>query len=386
MNPARPLPLRLRHAALPLLLSLGLAGCASINERLQGDKIDYKTSGTKTVTLEVPPDLTQLTRDSRYQPVGGAISASALQAAPQPGAAASAPVTVAPSKVGDVTLERAGTQRWLATAQTPEQLWPQLQAFWQERGFALELEQRETGLMETNWAENRANVPQDFIRSTIGKVFDSVWDSGLRDLYRTRLERGADGRTEIYISHRGMEEVYTSERKESTIWQPRPADPELEAVMLSRLMLKLGSQQEQATAVEKTAATPSPAPGTARARLLGPAGAGLQVDDGFDRAWRRVGLALDRNGFTVEDRDRSQGQYFVRYVDPAQASKGEPGFFAKLFGSDKDKLVAGTPARYRIALQSQAETTVVKVLNGQGAPETGDAAQRILEMLATELR
>lgn len=383
MNPVR-IPC-LRLAALPLLLSLGLAGCSSINEKLQGGKIDYKSSGAKTVSLEVPPDLTQLSKDSRYQPVGGAISASALQGAVRPGTAAAAAAPVAPGKVGEVTLERAGTQRWLATAQTPEQLWPQLQAFWEERGFLLELEQRETGLMETNWVENRAKIPQDFIRSTIGKVFDNVYDSGERDRFRTRLERGADGRTEIYISHRGMIEVYTSERKESTIWQPRPVDPELEAVMLSRLMLKLGGQQEQAAAVEEAAASTTPAPTAARARLLGVGGAGLQVDDGFDRAWRRVGLALDRNGFTVEDRDRSQGQYFVRYVDPAAANKPEPGFIAKLFGADS-KAAAGTPARYRIALRSEAESTVVTVLDSQGAPEKGDAAQRILELLVTELR
>ncbi len=370
-----------------LLIALGLAGCSSINEKLQGDKLDYKTSGAKSVTLEVPPDLTQLTRDSRYQPVGGAISASALQAAPPIGAvAASAPTTVAPSKVGEVTLERAGSQRWLSTAQKPEDLWPQLQAFWQERGFNLELDQRETGLMETNWAENRANIPQDFIRGTIGKVFDSVWDSGQRDLYRTRLERAADGRTEIYISHRGMVEVYTNERKDSTIWQPRAPDPELEAVMLSRLMIKLGGKQEVAATVEKSAVTTSPAPAAARARLLGSVGAGLQVDDGFDRAWRRVGLALDRNGFTVEDRDRSQGQYYVRYVDPTEAAKSEPGFFAKMFGAEKNKTPAGGPVRYRIALQSQADSTVVKVLDSQGTPQAGDAAQRILELLVTELR
>lgn len=370
---------------LVLLIALGLTACASINEKLQGDKIDYRTSGAKSVTLEVPPDLTQLSRDSRYQPVGGTVSASTLQSAAPVSTGASGPADVAPNTVGDVKLERAGSQRWLSTAQTPEQLWPQLQAFWQERGFSLELDQRDTGLMETNWAENRANIPQDFIRSTIGKVFDSVWDSGQRDLYRTRIERGADGRTEIYISHRGMVEVYTSERKDSTTWQPRAPDPDLEAVMLSRLMIKLGGQQEIAAAVEKSAGSTSPAPAAARARLLDDK-AGLQVDDSFDRAWRRVGLALDRNGFTVEDRDRSRGQYYVRYIDPADASKGEPGFFSRLFSSDKNSSAAGAPTHYRIALQSQDDRTLVKVLDNQGAPQTGDTAQRILELLVTELR
>lgn len=375
---------------LPLALLAGLAACSSINKSLEGDKVDYRTAGAKTVSLEVPPDLSQLAKDSRYQPVGGAISASTLQGAASPVAPA-ASAAVAPAGVGDVRLERAGTQRWLTTKQTPEQLWPQLQVFWQERGFTLEVEQRDTGLMETNWAENRANLPQDFLRRTLGRVIESLYDTGERDRYRTRLERSADGGTEIYISHRGMVEVYTTERKDSTVWQPRPADPELEAVMLSRLMTTLGAREEQAKLAQAAAATPAAggaAAPAARARLLpGTPTGGLQVDDGFDRAWRRVGLALDRSGFTVEDRDRAQGLYFVRYVDPAKAGKEEPGFFGRLFGGgDKDAGAQGNLARYRIAVKGEAESTLVTVQNNQGAPETSDTARRILELLVTDLR
>lgn len=385
VNPARTLPLH--HGVLPLALVLGLAGCSSMSDTMQGDKVDYKSSGAKTVSLEVPPDLTQLSRDGRYLPASGVVSASALKSgtAPSGAAVSTAPSSVAPNKSGDVTLERAGAQRWLTTKQTPEQLWPLLQAFWQERGFLLETEQKDTGLMETNWVENRAKLPQDFIRSTIGKVFDGMYDTGERDRFRTRLERTASGGTEIYISHRGMVEVYSNERKDATVWQPRPADPDLEAVMLSRLMLKLGVKEEQAKSVETAAGVVAATPGAARARMVGAAGAGLQVDDGFDRAWRRVGLALDRSGFTVEDRDRTQGQYFVRYIDSAPGSKSEPGFFARLFGSD-NKDAANAVARFRIALKSEGNVTLVTVLNGQGAPETGDTAQRILDRLLLDLK
>jgi outer membrane protein assembly factor BamC len=388
---------------LALVAAFGLGACSSINESLQGSKVDYKSSASKSVSLEVPPDLSQLSRDSRYTPTGGSISAAALQTPAAPGVAVpagsgaaaattKAAASVAPSTYGDVQLVRAGSQRWLTTKQTPEQLWPQLQAFWGERGFQLDVEQKDVGLMETNWNENRAKLPQDFIRRAIGTVIDGLYDTGERDRFRTRLERGADGGTEIYISHRGMVEVYVDERKSGTMWQPRPADPELEAVMLSRLMLKLGAKEEQAKAAEvqaaQVAAAPNVTPPAARARLLsGDQGSGLQVDDGFDRAWRRVGLALDRGGFTVEDRDRAQGLYFVRYVEPGSEDAKEPGFFSRLFSSDKDKAAqANALARYRIALKSQAESTMVTVLNNQGSTETGPAAKRILERLVTDLR
>ena len=372
---------------LAALSVLPLAGCSSIESLLPGDKIDYRTSGAaaKTSGLEVPPDLTQLTRDSRYQPIqGGAVSAAAYQS----GTAVAAPATVQASTVaaqsaGDVRMERLGNERWLRTSLTPEQLWPQLQGFWKERGFVLVQDQAAAGVMETDWAENRGKIPMDFIRGSIGKVFDGAYSTGELDKFRTRVERVEGGGSEVYITHRGMIEVYRGERKDNTVWQPRLADPQLEGEMLSRLMLRLGATEEVTKAAVVASSVPAAA---ARARLLTdlPA-ASLQVDDGFDRAWRRVGVALDRSGFTVEDRDRTQGIYFIRYADPAFAGKDEPNFIAKLFSfGKKDDLAA--LARYRVAVKADGERSTVSVLNGQGAPENGDTGKRITTMLLEELK
>ncbi len=364
---------------------LALSGCSSLDSLMSGDKIDYRTSsGARTTGLEVPPDLTQLTRDSRYQPTqGGAVSAAAYQAnTPAAAAVTTAAATIAPQVAGDVRVERLGNQRWLRTSLTPEQLWPQLQAFWKERGFVLTQDQPAAGVMETDWAENRAKLPLDFVRGSIGKVFDGAYSTGELDKFRTRVERGASG-TEVYITHRGMIEVYNNERKDSTIWQPRQPDPQLEGELLSRLMLKLGATEE----VAKTAvAAPSAAGAAARARIVtDQPTATLQVDDGFDRAWRRVGVALDRSGFTVEDRDRTQGVYFVRYIDPKFAGKDEPSLFSKIFSFGK-KEDAGSLTRYRVVVKSEGERSTVTVLNGQGAPENGDAGKRITSLLLEDLK
>jgi outer membrane protein assembly factor BamC len=380
-----PVTRSLTLAALAATTALTLGACSSVDSLMSGDKIDYRSSGApRSAGLEVPPDLTQLTRDSRYQLTqGGAVSAAAYQAsAPAATALPTAATTVAPQAAGDVRLERLGNERWLRTSLTPEQLWPQLQAFWKELGFVLTQDQPATGVMETDWAENRAKLPLDFVRSSIGKVLDSVYSTGELDKYRTRIERSANG-TEIYITHRGMVETYTGERKESTAWQPRQPDPQLEGEFLSRLMLKLGASAEAA----KTAvATPAAAGAPARARIVaGAPTATLQIDDGFDRAWRRVGVALDRSGFTVEDRDRTQGVYFVRYIDPKFAGKEEPGLFSKLFnfGAKDD---AGSPARYRVVVKADGDRSTVAVLNGQGAPENGTTGQRITSLLLDELK
>jgi outer membrane protein assembly factor BamC len=364
------------------VLALGLAGCGSLENLMSGDKIDYRSVGTKTNGLEVPPDLTQLARDSRYAQPGGVVSASTFQA-PQPAnATPSTSQAVAPQALGELRVERAGNQRWLATTIPAEKLWPQLQSFWADRGFKLVVNQADAGVMETEWAENRAKLPQDIIRSTVGRVFDSLYSTGERDKFRTRVERTPTG-SEIYITHRGMVEVYSDQLKEQTVWQPRPADPDLEAELLSRLMVKLGAKEE----VAKTtiASTPSAAP-RARAIATGPAAA-MQVDDGFDRAWRRVGLALDRSGFTVEDRDRSQGVYFIRYVDPAQAGKEEPGVLSKLFSFvGVGKTEPTGPTRYRVVVKAEGNASTVTVQNTQGGPENGEAGQRIVKLLVDDLK
>ncbi len=364
-------------------LAMSLAACSSVEGLVSGDKIDYRSSAsTKPTPLDVPPDLTQLAVDPRYAPQAGTISASTLQS---PATAvlpvASAASSVAAQTVGDFRIERLGTQRWLSTPLTPEQLWPQLQAFWKDRGLTLSVDEPAVGVMETDWAENRAKLPSDLIRNTLGRLVDSLYSTGERDKFRTRVERTPTG-SEIYITHRGMEEVATGAQKETVVWQPRPSDPQLESEFLSRLMVKLGVKE----AVAKAAVAEQNAPAApTRARIIeGRPAATLQVDDSFDRAWRRVGLSLDRSGFTVEDRDRAQGLYFVRYVDPAQAGKEEPGFFSRLFSSDANKLTG--PVRYRVSVKGEGNQTIVSVLNTKGEPENGDAGTRIIKLLVDELK
>jgi outer membrane protein assembly factor BamC len=366
-------------------LMASLTGCGMIGSVVGNDKVDYK-SAKKASTLDVPPDLTQLQKDNRYSlpdSSNGIATASGYNAQKGSGPVASvqAGTAVAPAAMNDIRVERAGNQRWLVVKQTPEQLWPQLKQFWEDAGFTLALDMPTAGIMETEWNENRAKIPQDFIRNTVGKVFDSLYSSGERDKFRTRLERNADGTTEIYVSHRGAQEVVTGAQKESTMWTARPNDPGLEAQFLARLMTKLGSTEDAQAKTAVASAIVQPQ----HATLVG-AGAdrAVSVDEGFDRAWRRVGLALDRAGFTVEDRDRTQGTYFVRYVN--QEAGETKGFFSKLFSwgeSESDK----EAQRYRIAVKAGAGSdSLVTVLNNTGKPETGPVAEKILTLLHEQLK
>jgi outer membrane protein assembly factor BamC len=270
----------------------------------------------------------------------------------------------------------------------PDKLWPAVKDFWQQNGFLLRVESPESGVMETDWAENRARVSEGAVRDFLNRVFESLYSTSERDKYRTRFDRTPDGSgTEIYISHRGMQELYTTREPTSstigqTAWQPRPSDPELEAEYLRRLMLRLGARDEKAKlAAASGAATPE------RAALVkrNDGTESLQVNEAFDRAWRRVGLALDRVGFTVEDRDRQKGLYFVRYADPeVEMQDKDKGLIGRLFSFGSDSKVKAE--QYRVQIVAEQERSQVQVLNKEGAAEQSKTAQRILTLLHEQLK
>lgn len=372
-----------------LLLAFGLGGCSFLGDTTPGnDSLDYRSGATKTASLEVPPDLTPLANDGRYAPQSGSVSASALASgAGRPVATAGGPM-VAITNVGEVHLERSGDQSWIVTPQAPEQVWIKARQFWLDRGFTIAREDAEAGTLETGWAENRAKLPNDIVRRTIGSVVDGLFDTGERDRFMMRVERGTKG-TEIFVSHHGIEErVLGRNASEQVVWTPREGDPQLEREVLTRLMVALGAKDEAARA-EVTATTTTAGTATAttaaKARVLtGKPGATMQVDDGLERAWRRIGLALDRGGFTVEDRDRNQGLYFVRFVDTKEAAKDEPNFFERWFMSDDQAKKALN--RYRIQIKADGAATLATVLNFKGEPDNSENAQKIVTLLVDELK
>lgn len=366
-----------------LAISVVLAGCSSMS--IETKKIDYKSAG-KLPPLEIPPDLTSPNRDERYavpdiSPRGTATFSA--YSSERTGTKEAAAQEVLP-QIDKMRVERAGSQRWLVVSGTPDKVWPTLKEFWQELGFIVNLELPDAGIMETDWAENRAKLPQDMIRATLGKFLDQVYSTPERDKFRTRLEKGAEeGTTEIYISHRGMYEVYANESQDRTVWQPRPADPELEAEMLRRLMVRLGTEENRSKTLMAAESRKEE-----RAKLIRPAGGAgsLQLQEAFDRSWRRVGLALDRVGFTVEDRDRTKGLYFVRYVDPETGStkKSDGGFLSKLKFWDSGKPAANQ--QFRILVEGDGGESTVKILTREGGVDNTETARKILSLLHDQLK
>ena len=316
----------------------------------------------------------------------GDASAAAFQAQRAATEATSGTVqNVASDQIGDVQIRREGNQRWLVVPRKPQQLWNPVKAFWENNGFALTTDDPRLGVMETDWAENRANIPMDPVRRLLGKAFDSVYSTGELDRYRTRIESNASGGTNIFVTHRGMEEVLTGREKEVATWRSRPNSPELENEMLRRLMVSLGVPQAQADAVvRQQGAAAQTASQQARAAVQHDTAAGtLLLQDSTEQAWRRLGLALDRTGYTVESSNPQSGSYLVRYVQPSAERESKPGLLTRLFGKSKD---APKPVRYLVQVQPQAQGSLVRVLNEGGQPVSQAESAPILRVLAEDLR
>jgi outer membrane protein assembly factor BamC len=369
----------LSTVAVLMCVCFGLVSCKSVTSN---DTVDYKSAGAvRGPNLSYPPDLITAQADRRYIVQDGTATMSEYNAAAKKSAQLRSNVMTG---IPGMRIARDGERRWLVVEKPAPELYPQIKDFWQENGFLLVIDSPSTGIMETDWAENRAKIAQDWIRSTIGGALDTIYDTGERDKYKTRLEAIKPSETEIYITQRGAVEKCTTDNTGaciSTIWTPRPNDPELEAAFLARLMERLGMTQEQAKAM--VAAPLGPKAPKAKLVQEGVDKAHIDLGTSFDRAWRDVGLALDRSNFTVEDRDRSSGVYYVRYVSPKDTGETK-GFFANMFSSKDDSSLKAK--KYRVLVQKAGdEASSVYVQDADGKPENTPAGFQLLTLLTEQL-
>ena len=382
---------RLTVASAALCALVGCSQLEKIGIHMPSTRAEYESS-TSRAPLDVPPDLDSVARTDRFTiPSRPQIVSANAENAKQrmeaekrgEGSYEVIPQTIYAKVVRD------GQTRYVHVNVEPDKVWPVLQDFWPSVGLEVKSQDARTGVMQTEWAENKANLPKDIIRQTVGKIFDFVYDTGERDQYRSRMERNEDGSTNVYITHRQMVEVLKGKEADTTIWQPGPSDPQLEAEMLTRLAQKLESEfnpdakpQEQKTVEELSAIKYVPVSelindekGVAREVL---------ISEPFDRAWRRVGLALDRAGFDVSDRDRSQGLFLIKYLDSdyEAAKKSEQGFFKKLFSSTKPV----DAVEYQIRLVGEGDKSHLTVLGSDGRADTTGVAPKILVLISEQAR
>ena len=413
-----------KRTVLSLLLLASLSACDSIP--FIDNKSDYKGAG-RSRPLEVPPDLTASPVSDAYS-IPGSTSYSSYSQAQDGQEVGVEKILTTPD---GVRLEKSGAQRWLVVNASAEKIWPVIREFWIDQGFAVRVENSQIGVMETEWIDSDA-IKKDTSGNSLDR-FDKWLDklSGVTDKkkFRTRLDRGeAPNTTEIYMTHRSVTgapddgknkvvtqlgEIDTGYKLESkTALNNDPIDAELDAELLRRLMVKLGVEEQKSKTILAEAVT------IKRAEIVkeSDGSARLILNDPFDRAWRRVGLALDRVGFVIEDKDRSNGVFFVRYADVdiddtpkkkkglvetlkfwGDDDKKEPETVAKkeekslveslkFWGSD-DKQKTNPDKQYRVkVMDGDKDNAVVTVVDTEGARVRTTTANRIIALMYEQLK
>lgn len=380
-----------RNTLIPLLITLLLAGCGampSMDDVLPDRKVEYKKAKDAGTNLEIPPDLTKSTINDQLVIPGSSTAEATTLSGQLERERIQGRVTTGTNvlpEIEKIEVLRDGNQRWLRIQGSPEEVWYKTVSFWQENGILLAQQDPTVGVMVTDWLENRADIKRDFITDKIRSVFDGAYSAATRDQYRLRIEQGVvEGTTELYLTHRGMEEKYVLDGAgdpERTVWNPRPTDHGLEAEMLRRLMNYMGVADQQS----RTSLAQGGAP-QARSRLVrSDSEVLLLMNEEVNRAWRLTGVALDRVGFAVEDRDRAKLVYYVRYNDPLKEAD-EPGLLSKLaFWRDNDKDI-DKESQYQVALNADRNGTRVVVKNKEGVQENSDTALRILTLLHEQIQ
>ena len=359
------------------LVCMSLLGACSM---FSNDHVNYKAqSSSKPLSLEIPPDLTQLARDTRYLVPGEEVSASGLGLSNAPKES-----TVAPMKINDVRIERQGPDRWLVVGRSAQTLWPALKSFWEDNGFTLEEQNEQTGYLETNWADNKTKLPDDFISRTLSSVMSTLISNGIKEKYITRVESLGPKETQITIVQRAMQEEGTPNVLQSSTastWRAKPADTEQENKFLRLLMVKLGAPEASAN----SALSSDPKALTVASKAVVNANdqsTSISYQEGFDTAWRRVGVALDRSGFTVEDRDRKLGIYYVRFVE--RNTKSDSNFLVRWFTNTP---TPEGPQRFRLKIvEGAGKSSVVQILNASGEEDHSSAGKKIAQLLVEDLK
>ncbi|MFZ9407233.1 MAG: outer membrane protein assembly factor BamC [Burkholderiaceae bacterium] len=377
----------LSPAAAIAACALVLAGCSAPQALTDLSRIEYRTA-SQGQRLEIPPDLVSPKADDRFavpQRAGGTSLNEFNRERTGQGSMSAVKGAVLPQVAG-ARLERDRDRRWLVIDQPPARVWSVVREFWTGAGFALVKDSPETGVLETDWNETRPPVPDSWLRAQLSKALGSVYTAGTRDKFLVRLEPAPSGGTEVYLSHRRLEEVVTGVQKESTFWTQQPADPQLEAEFLRRMMLRFVPESVANAAVATAGSVTAAAPAARVSRLEREGQPMVKLTDGFDRSWRQVGMVLDRSGFTVEDRDRTKGVYFVRYVDPQREARAK-GLLDRITGTTSKDL---SSSRYQITVKDDVPGTLVGVLTADGKVPASEVdrriASQIVQVLAEALR
>ena len=357
---------------------MSVSACSVVDNFVDTKKNRVNYQNNKSVkSLDFPPDLTAPEFDMAFVlPTDGVVSASAMGNQSGGYTVDGRQINVLP-KSTNIRSGGAGTVRWLDVAAPAESVWPKIRDFWRSVGISVKRDEPRIGIMETEWAENRAGLPMDWLRKSVGKIFQSAYDAGTRDRYRIRIEKPTTQTTRIFLTHKGAEKMITDTL---TGWELRPANHELEAELLNKLKAFL--QGDVVGAAKRSVSGGDANQVSSLASLVEQEGQPvLQIHDNYKRAWVLTGIMMDRMGLVAEKRNQTSGIYYAEYRGNDE-DKAKRGFFKRLFGGRKTLLVKGQD--YQVHVQDAGKLSIVRITDEEGKPLNKRLSQLVLTRLKQE--
>tara|TARA_R110002050_G_scaffold1244_5_gene8756 strand:+ start:43843 stop:44871 length:1029 start_codon:yes stop_codon:yes gene_type:complete len=336
---------RLKYISLAVLLATTVSGCgafSSLDEVIPDNSKKYRKADTMP-PLDVPPDLstTRINDDIAGKQNNTATYSEFEEAANNPLASK---YNIAPDTKPSLSGE--GSKRHLIVPGEREAIWAQILDFWAQNNIDITRKDIRIGLMDTE------QTADDYA-------------------YRVRMERGDTSKTaSIYVSAASGDN--NSQKDEA---------------MLRQLADFLGVLYQEERAKIEAVKQSQPETATVKTQLIDEAGAqkALLVGQDFSDVWNRVGRVLDSKGFAVEDRDRSRGTYFVRYLDPLiEAQEKESGILSSL-AFWKDDVEKSPEEFYYIKLISDADKTKIVILDAEEKRTSSETAKRLLTLMQEQL-
>jgi len=249
----------------------------------------------------------------------------------------------------DITIKRSGTRKWLIVEKDTEAVWSLSKQFLRDYGFVINKINKETGVMETNYLENKPKIPSStmgWFRSALESKIDNVsYTLPSVDSYKIRIEPIEGGKkTEVHLSLNSMAEVITGSGKdETTLWQYKERDVNLESEMLYNLMIYLGSDAANAREKIIEAQTESKLIIKNETDINGYAK--LVFNFGIEATWDNIAWALNDLNVEIESKDVKEKAFYIR-----AARTSDKGIFTKMFGDDAVRQV------FRVSLKSTNNT------------------------------
>ena len=218
-----------------------------------------------------------------------------------------APLTALPSQGDTVRIQRLGNENWALVAVAPGQLWPQVRAFLTSSNIGVVSSNAYAGLIDTGYV--------------------TLTDRNLPARFRFRVDTGVQ---------RNTSELHVLQQDHTAVDEPWPEvsdNPELEQAMLRNVAQFIVNSVEAASVsmiVDQSMGSVDRInieniENSTRIRL------GLP----FNRAWASLNKALPESGFVIDDKNRSEGIFYVTFVD--QQAEEDSGWFKWLKRGEKEK-------------------------------------------------